>query len=140
MDELEEVQAKLKATTEALEKSADEAKGLKEDLDKVRPELKAMTEERDSEKETREAAEKKRDELQADLDKIKLQARLEKVKPFMDEDELKEKEEVIGEMAEDAFNLMLASVTKAGENAQPPKSGSVFVGQEDGSKKPVVWA
>lgn len=139
MDELEEAQAKLKAATKALEESEGKATKLKEELETIQPQLEAMEKERDSEKETRESTEKKRDELQAELDKIKLQARLEKVKPFMDEDELKEKEEVIGEMAEDAFNLMLASVTKAGENAQPPKSGSVFIGQEDGTKTPVTW-
>jgi len=140
VDELEEVQTKLKATTEALEKSEDEATKLQTEMETLQPQLEAMEKERDSEKETREAAEKKRDELQAEFDKIKLQARLEKVKPFMDEDELKEKEKVIGEMAEDAFNLMLASVAKAGEGTQPKKSGSVFLGQEDGTKTPVVWA
>lgn len=142
-DDLDKVQKQLKAKTDELEDALGKNTKLEDELKTANSGLEAAQTERDSEKETREAAEKERDELQEKLDDIKLQARLEKAAPFMEgmeEDELEKQKEVIGEMADDAFSLMLASVEKAAEKEPPKKSGIILAGQEDGTKKPVVWA
>jgi len=142
--QLEEAQAEILAKTEELEASQAEAAGLEKKLQEAESKLQAaeaktevVEKERGAVKEEREATTKEKDALQKELDKLSLAARLDKVSPFVAEEELKEQEADIAGMTDSAFNMYVAAAEAASKTIR--KHGQVFLMGEDDGATEVSW-
>jgi len=137
--ELAEAKAQVMAKTEELEASQNRIAELEAKVGELESAVQAAEAERDSVKEERETIEKERDELQESMDEMKLNARLEKVQPFIAEEELEGQKEEIANMTDGAFNIMLAAFEAA--DKRQAKLGSVLPGGKDPEEEPeeLVW-
>jgi len=138
-DELKQELADVKAQVVALTEELEASRTRIEELEQAESALQAAEEERDSVKEERDDLEKQRDELQGQLDEVKLNARLEKVQPFMVAEELEERKDEIANMTDGAFNIVVAALESASK--RQPKPGPVLLGETppEESEEELAW-
>ena len=138
--ELADAKAQVTAKTEELEASLTRISELETKVAELESAVQATEGERDSIKEERDTLEKERGELQGQMDEMKLNARLEKVQPFMVAEELEERKEEIANMTDGAFNIVVAALETASKRQTKP--GPVLLGDTPPEEEPeeIVWA
>jgi len=136
-EEYEKAKIEVERLTSELETSKAEAAQLEHDLQAANKDKEDIEAEKDRIAAERDESNKKADESEKQLAELHLKARLEKVHPFLDAEELEEQKEGIAVMPETAFTMFVASLEAANKNKQ--SVGPVLLlGEEDGER--LSWA
>ncbi|MBU2177400.1 MAG: hypothetical protein KJ556_20080, partial [Gammaproteobacteria bacterium] len=136
-EEYEKAQAEVERLTSELEDSKTEAERLELDLQAANKNKETIEAEKKAIAEERDGLGKKADELEKQLAELHLTARLEKVKPFLDAEELEEQKEGIDAMPEKSFDMYVASLEAANKSKQGV-GPVIIMGEEDSAK--ISWA